>query len=150
MSKAADLRMPEIGETVRLVGRLVEIQDVTPPPPPKELDYIFLETTATVQIRANGHIISNEVTMNDLYGSAVESAINEARKFVKKLGPGVEIVVVRHDKHYRARPSGRQDFYNQGLMGFDRLGDGAKRGLPDDVNTVVWSSFTDQGAGGQT
>lgn len=142
---SSDLRIPEIGETIRLVGRLVEIQDVAPPPPPKELDYIFVETTATVQIRANGIKITDECTLNDFYGSAVDSAIKDAEKLAAQFGPGVEIVVIRNERYYRARPTGRENFYAKGTVEFERLKHGCRRDLPDDTHEVVWSSHQ-QGA----
>ena len=136
------LRLPEIGEHLRLTGTLVEIQDVTPPPPARQLDYVFEDVTARVELLANGHLIDTRGTFNDFCGSAEQSAIKEAQKVSAKYGDAVEVRVVRVSERYRARPTdhGHEDFYNKGRLKFERLPHGCGAGMPEPVETVVWSS----------
>lgn len=146
MSKK-QLRIPEVGERLRLTGTLVDIQDVTPPPPAKQLDYVFEEVTARVELAANGHVIDERGTFNDFGGCAERTAIAEAEKLAKQFGPGVEVRVVRIVERYRARPNDYdyEDLYNRGFPKFERLQHGYHAGMPEPTETIVWSSHKEGG-----
>ena len=149
MSKQEDTpRLPEVGEYVRMKGRLVEVQDVTPKPPPKEVDYIFEDTNARVELRINGKRITEYGTFNNFYGadSCVPSAIEEAKKLMANIGPSdAELVVVKITSQRRMRPRGDREhsLYAPQFIDFQTLSHGACSALPDDTEEVVWSSKKD-------
>lgn len=143
MAETEKGRMPEIGEYVRMYGTLVEVQDVTPPPPPTPvLDYIFEDTDARVELWANGRKIDDGPTMNNFYGkdTCVEAAIEEAKKLSKKYGKGVEVRVVKITSRVRMRPSRDVHFYDRTFIDFNSLDRGAHWNLPKNIEEVVWSS----------
>jgi hypothetical protein len=138
-------RLPKVGEFVRGHGVLVEIQDVTPKPPPPEIDYIFESFSARIESRVNGKVLNTHGTLNDFYGrgTCVESAIADAKKIQATYGASdVEYVVVKITSRVRQRPQDRREynFYNKQFVDFEALKWGCHRDLPDDVEEVVWSS----------
>ena len=140
------LKIPEVGEFLRGVGVLVKIEDGKPVPPPK--DYIFEDITARCEMRLNGEVIKEIETLNDHYGleTSVKTAIEEMKDYAKRRGitdkSDVEIVVVRVAEQTRMRPKNRESYYATGYMDFESLRYGSHRNLPEDVETVVWSSKT--------
>jgi hypothetical protein len=132
-------RLPTVGESIRLCGKLVEIQDVTPPVT-TVLDYVFEVTSATIFIKTNGVVIDERETYNDFCGPPEVSAIAAAKKLAAQLGGGVEIVVVRKTELVRKRPTHRESFYAKGLVEFETISYGCRRNLPDDREEQVWSS----------
>lgn len=141
------MRLPEKGEFVRHIGRLVDIEEIQPPPqPPPKRDYIFESITAVCEIRFNGETIKELQTLNDFYGleTSVKSAIEEMKEFCtkKNIGPesDIEVVVVRVAEQCRFRPSKNENFYDKQFFYFNYLDYGSRRDLPDPVKTVVWSS----------
>ena len=72
-------RMPKIGEKIRMLGELVRIDEPAPVQPPAE--YIFKVVGADLELWLNGAVLKRLISYNDFYGSAVESAIEEARKY---------------------------------------------------------------------
>lgn len=138
-------RLPQVGEYVRMIGKLVEVQDVTPPPPPKELDYIFEETHARAEARVNGKVIETFSTFNNFAGegTCVEAAIEEAKEKRQHYGPSdLEFVVVKMTSRIRKRANGHKNLYDPTFLDFDSLKNGWNRDLPDDTEEVVWSSKT--------
>jgi hypothetical protein len=138
-------RLPKVGEFVRGHGVLVEIQDVTPKPPPPEIDYIFESFSARIESRVNGKVLNTHGTLNDFYGrgTCVESAIADAKKIQARYGASdVEYVVVKITSRVRQRPQDRREynFYDKQFVDFESLKWGCRRDLPDDVEEVVWSS----------
>lgn len=135
-------RLPEVGEYVRPYGRLVEIEDSEPvPPPPK--DYIFEETSARVEGRINGKVIKTYGTFNDFYGegTCVECAIKEAKVKAEWLGPSdMVFVVVKITSRVRMRPTRHANICTREFTEFASLEFGCKRDLPDDVEEDVWFS----------
>ena len=142
MAETTEGRIPEVGEYVRMFGTLVEVQDVTPKPPPKELDYIFEDTTARVEVLANGHKIDDGPTLNNFSGkdTCVEAAIHEAKKQAKKFGTGVEVRVVKITERVRMRPLNRENLYDRKFAEFRYLEHGCRWDLPDPIEEVVWTS----------
>lgn len=139
MTEAAKPRLPVIGESIRLCGRLVEVQDVTPPVT-TVLDYVFEEVTATVCVKANGLRITEGSTFNDFDGSARDSAIVEAKRIAAAYGDGVEVVVIEKTQLVRKRPTGRENFYARQFVDFESINHGCRWNLPDDREEQVWSS----------
>lgn len=141
------LKIPEVGEFLRGVGVLVKIEDGEPvPPPPK--DYIFEDITARCEMRLNGEVIQEIETLNDHYGleTSVKTAIEEMKNYAKRRGitdkSDVEVVVVRVASQHRMMPKNRESYYASGYMDFESLRYGSCRDLPEDVETVVWTSKT--------
>lgn len=135
-------RVPEVGEYVRMIGTLVAVEEVVPPPPPKEVDYIFEDSEARVEVLANGHKIDDGPTINDFYGkgTSVETAIEEAEKLSKKYGPGVEVRVVKVTAQVRMRKDRGENFYAPQFAAFKSKSHGATHDLPEPSEEVVWSS----------
>lgn len=135
-------RVPEVGEYVRLIGTLVAIEDVTPPPPPKEMDYIFESSEARVEVLANGHKIDDGPVINDFYGkgTCVETAIDEAKGLSSRYGSGVEVRVVKVTARVRMQKAKRENIYAPQFAAFESKPHGARWDLPEPTEEVVWSS----------
>jgi len=140
-------RLPKIGEFVRHHGRLIAIETIPPPPqPPPKKDYIFEEIEAECRLRFNGEIIKEIQTLTDFYGleTGIKTAIKEMKKYVikKKIGPesDLEVVVIKVERQFRARPTNEENFYDKTFFDFDALDYGSQHNVPDPVRTVVWSS----------
>ena len=143
-----EARLPEVGEYVRMFGTLVEVQDVTPPPPPKEVDYIFEDTIARVEVLANGRTLKNGSTFNNFGGkdTCVDTAIREAKKCLDYYGDGIEVRVVKVTRRCRMRPDDHEHLSDPQFVGFAGLGFESHRDLPESIEEVVWTSK----AGGET
>lgn len=140
-------RLPIEGEFVRHVGRLIKIQEIPPEPqPPPVKDYIFEEIEARCEIRLNGETIKDIQTLNDFYGlgTGIKSAIEEMKEYAEErsIGPesDIEVVVVRVERQFRAKPTSKENFYDKNFFDFKSLEYGSSFDLPDDVETVAWSS----------
>jgi hypothetical protein len=136
-------RLPIVGEHVRGIGKLVEVQDVTRPPPPKAEDWIFSDTSAQVKCLANGIEIKEYSTFNNFYGEdrCVEHAIENAREVMKEIGPcDLEFIVVKTTALRRYRPTREVNYYARQFVDFRYLDSGSSHGLPDDVEEIVWWS----------
>lgn len=135
-------RLPEVGEHVRMVGTLVEVQNVATPAG-QVADYIFEETSARLEARVNGKGFREFSTFNDFYGdgTGVASAISEARKQIQCFGDSdIEFVVVRITSQRRKRPVKDGSGYDLQFPAFESLNHECRRGLPDDIEVDVWSS----------
>lgn len=146
MSKT-ERRLPEMGEYVRGQGTLVAVEEIVPPPPQVDRDYIFEEITAEVELRLGSEVLNHICSLWDAYGkdTSVKSAIEEGKRYAseRKIGPGseLEVVVVKTVEQVRKRPKmGQENFYNPDFFLFESLQFGSKVDLPDPVRTVVWSS----------
>ena len=145
MSKA-ERRLPEIGEYVRGQGTLVAVQDIVPPPPPVDIDYIFEEIHARVELRLGSEVLNEVCTLWDAYGkeTSVKAAIAEAKRYAseRKIGPGsdLEVVVIKRVEQVRKRPNREENFYDKTFSSFKSLEFGRLANLPDRVETVAWSS----------
>lgn len=139
-------RLPEIGEYVRMKGKLLRIEVIPPPPaPPPEVDYIFERTDARIELRVKGKVVTSFDTYNEFYGegTAVREAVKDAKGMMSEYeGTGCELVVVKITEQRRKRP-GRDSCVYTGhkFFSFDSLACGSTRGLPDNREEVVWSSF---------
>lgn len=139
------VRVPQPGEYVRMYGTLIEVQDVTPKE--RVYDYIFEEVTARVEGRINGKVIKEFTTFTDFYGkgTCVEHAIREAKEQQTWLGESsMEFVVVKIVSRQRMRPSrdDRENFYDRNFRAMKALECGRCRGMPEEVEEVVWSSLS--------
>ena len=139
-------RLPEIGEYIRGHGTLVAVQDIVPPPPPVEREYVFEEITARVELRLGNEVLSDLCGTWDFYGkgTSVKTAIEEAQKYAaeRKIGPksDLEVVVVKVIEQIRKQPiKGEENFYDNSFWSFKRL-DRYKFDLPGPVESIVWSS----------
>jgi hypothetical protein len=139
-------RLPGIGEYVRGQGTLVAVQEIYPPPPPVNKDYIFEEITAQVTLRLGIEVLNEMGSFWDFYGkeTSVEAAIEEAKRYAseRKIGPGseLEVVVIKRVEQIRKRPNREENFYDKTFSSFKSLEIGSKVNLPDPVETVAWSS----------
>ena len=110
-------RLPNIGEYVRNLGRLVAVvEDVPPPSPPPTKRYVFEVVSARVEILSmSGVKIDTRESLNDFFGegSAVTAAIKCAREHTEKLAAGFVVVVVRRIVERQAmRPTPREHEYH--------------------------------------
>lgn len=140
-----ELNLPIVGQFVKQHGKLIEIQDVTPTPVEREVDYIFEKTEAKIEGQIDGKFIKNFGTFHGMFGEtdAVANAIKECASLQKDF-PSVDFIVTRNVTRTRMRPTNRinlrENFYDKTLVDFDSLSHGSGRGLPADESTVVWSS----------
>lgn len=143
MSEATKPRLPEVGEYVRMHGKLVGIEDVTPKV--VIIDYIFEDTEATIYARVNGKVIKEYSTYNNFYGqdTCVTNAIADAQKLTKEFeGSNVELVVVKTTRQVRKRPEDGclANFYDSEFVNMHSLRSGGRWNLPDEKREEVWSS----------
>ncbi|HEY0983535.1 hypothetical protein [Schlesneria sp.] len=143
MTEKLTVRLPAVGEFVRTKGRLVNIEDVTPPPPAQVLDYIFENVETKVVAFANGKRLQEFSTFNDFYGpgTGVDNAINEAKNLTEEYGNQVEFRVYKRVYQTRMRPTGEEGFYDRQFFDFAELKSGARWELPVPVTVLVWSSL---------
>lgn len=140
------LKLPEIGEFVRNIGKLVKIEDIILPPPQPERDYIFEDIEAICEIFYKGELIKRLCTYNDFYGfgTSVETAIKEmkAYAFERQITKSseLEVRVTQVVSQTRMKPNGRENFYMKGQGDFEYKPFGSKLNLPEPVATMVWSS----------
>jgi hypothetical protein len=82
----------------------------------------------------------------DFYGyeTCMKNAVEDMLKYIteNKITPSseVEVRITRIASRHRARPIWRENFYAEGYTEFQALNYGSKRDIPDDQETVVWSS----------
>lgn len=142
-----ETRLPSIGEFIRGRGTLVAIQEKEPPPVPLPTkDYIFEEITAQYEVRLGDEVLKTSSMYNDFYGkgTSVESTISEAKEYAaeRNIGPSseIEVVVIKTVSQVRTIPAQTKSYYDKQFPEFSALSWGCKYDLPDDVETVVWSS----------
>lgn len=140
-------RIPTVGEYVRQVGTLIEIQEIVPDPaPPPPVDYIFEETYARIKLMLGGETIKDIEELNEFYGkgTATREALKEAKEYCASRSitskSELEVVVIEVITQYRARPTNIENFYDKRFVDFARLPFGTHRDLPDPIEKVVWSS----------
>lgn len=135
------LRIPEVGEYVRTLGRLVKVEEI---PQPTLVDYIFEEVSATVRSLAGGRPLNEHGSFNEYYGegTAVEAAIKEARRLHSHYGRSLTFIVERRTEQTRKRlpeyPS--ECIRAKGIANFVSTDWASQRDLPDPVVEIVWSS----------
>lgn len=149
MAEPENPRLPVIGEFVRGCGELVSVEVIPPPPaPPPETDYIFKEISARaeVRLRKSGRVLDVLETHNDHYGKAtsVESIIELAQKYARaneiSAESDIEVVAIRIETHFRARPLNKEGFYARDFFAFRPLDRGSSWNVPPATEEVVWSS----------
>lgn len=156
MAAAADLRKRlapptvdtahgfEVGQYVKRIGKIIRIDDVTPTPPPKVLEFVFEERHARIELRRKDKVLQDMGTYSDFYGEgtgeqeAIEHAAETAQEMEITKDSEVEMVVVRLVSQCRYKHLRRVRFSHE--PPFDRLDVGCARDLADDVVTDVWSS----------
>jgi hypothetical protein len=145
-------RKPIVGEFVRGIGTLVEIQEVPPPPPPPpRIDYVFETRCARTELRVKGRLIKELQTLNDHYGlgTGLETSIEEAKAKIADYGAtpdsDIELVVIEVRERYRKRLGDNRDpnFYDRSFVRLEDLAGGiweSRKDLPEPVETLVWTS----------
>ena len=143
MTTSQPVRLPKEGEYVRMYGRLIAIEDVTP----KDiiLDYIFETTEARIEGWINGKLVKNFGVFNNFYGegTCVDHAVKHARELMKEYGESnLEFVVIEITKRVRMRPdpSERANLYAKEFRAMHSLQCGSRWNLPDEKEEVVWRS----------
>lgn len=139
--KESQPRIPDTDEYVRTLGRLVEIEDVTPVQR-TVLDYVFEETSARIDGRINGKTVKTYGEFNDFYGegTCIDNAKQEAKVQAEWLGPcNMVFVVVKITARERMRPTRNQNLYAPAFVNFQALDYGCKANLPEDKEEDVWS-----------
>lgn len=133
-------RIPEVGEFVRGLGKLVAIQEFPPVAPPS--DYIFEETECRIESYANGKFIQAFGTFHEHFGegTAFSNAMADCKKLQKQYGPGIEFRIVKKTWQTRERTTHVPNYYQNDVMNFAKLEYGSGRDLPQDREEVVWSS----------
>ena len=140
------LRIPQVGEYERNIGKLIAVETVKPPPPETFQEYIFETIESRCELRFNGEVIKTLQTLNDFYGIGTGeiTAIEEMKQYAINKNitdkSELEVVVVRVISQTRLRPVNRENLAAKGYTDFEYLPYGCKRGLPDDIETVAWSS----------
>ena len=125
---------------------MLSIETINPSPPPPDKDYIFERVEANCELRFKGEVLKEMAGFNDFYGegSAVKTAIEEMKAYAKKRGidsdSELEVVVVKVTSQFRAKPTDGENFYAKEFFNFRSLDIYTHRGLPEPVETVVWSS----------
>ena len=138
-------RMPKIGEKIRMLGELVRIDEPAPVQPPTE--YIFKVVGADLELWLNGIPIKSLTSYNDFYGSAVETAIEEAKKYCERqkitAESDLEVVVFETTGHIRSYPDpGNAFIYDKEFVRFT----GANKyrpnrePVPSSTKRRAWSS----------
>jgi len=132
-------RIPAIGEVVSDYGKLVAIEDVTPPPK-KVYDYIFEESEYVVSIETPRGI---EVRKGVTY-TAKDVAINVAKTQAGVLAPNVAVVTEKRVQR-RYQPTAATNYRTPEFKAFAPLPYGSRAGLPDDVEVEIWRSDAPEG-----
>jgi len=139
-------KIPQIGEYLRNIGKLVAIEEVVPPPPKIETDYIFEEVEARCELKLNGEVLKHISTLNDFYGleTSVETAIKEMKEYAENRNinkdSDVEVVVIKRVYQIRKRALNRENFWSDEYVDFEAIEHRADRDLPEPIETIVWSS----------
>lgn len=143
-------KLPEAGEYVPGLGRVISVEDIQPPPPPPVREWVVEVVTAEVEVRLNGKPLRHVgpgsfCDANFGEGSCIETAIREARKYCERehiAGDGrLEVVVVKVIEYRRmvADASGEADYY-----GYRRLNPKSRvfgsGDVPETLRAEVWSS----------
>jgi hypothetical protein len=130
----------QLGDYVPQIGNLVRIDDVTPPAPAKLLDYVF------EVVNYQGHVHFSGGRLSDLSGwtqSGKENALGDCRAFCARhkinRNSELEVVCIEKKSYVRMRPTKVRDYGPQ----FDALDFGSKRDVPEETETVIWSSKKD-------
>ena len=136
-------RLPVVGEYVRKFGRVVDIVDLTPPPPNKVVNWIFEYVEADVVVQSkSGVVLVNHSSFCDYYGegTAVKEAIESAKCCVVHYGEGVVVVVIKTTKQRQMIPTNEKSFCNSDFFEFGAVNAWCRVDLPDPVEEVVWRS----------
>jgi len=143
-----ELKIPKVGEYVRNMGRLIKIEDIVPPPPPIDKDYIFEDIEAKCELIYKGTFIKSLGTSSDFYGigTSVETAIKEMKEYAIEMqitqDSDLEVRITKVVSQVRRQPIDRENFYAKGYKDFETKKWGSKLNLPEPVETIVWSSKT--------
>lgn len=137
-------RLPEVGEFVKGVGRLVGVEIIPPPPqPPPTTAFIFEEYGARVDLGRNGKKLDTLIGLD--YSGSPDGAVAEARAFASRwcrdndVTATSEVVVIVPAPRRFAEVHGRENFYAREFSAFEALARSTS-GLPDPVETAVWTS----------
>lgn len=137
-------RLPRIGEYVRTIGKLIAVENVTPPVV-EVIDYIFERIEARVECRVNGNTFKHYGTFNEFYGpgTAVSAAIEEAKMLAKKHGKSdLEFVAIKVTSQSRMRPESNKSrtmTFDDKFRYLSRLERYDQWGLPEAVEELVFS-----------
>lgn len=143
-------RMPEVGEYVRGLGRLVSLEDVTPEIKPMT-GYIFEDLSATVEMWMNGKKLKECVTFNDIYGfeSCIKAALEEVSDLKEQYGDGMEFKIIKHTDYGCMMPWHEgSNFYDSDFKQFKEMGafhNGSiynRLKVPQSKHEEHWSSKT--------
>ena len=134
--------LPQVGDRLRITGKVIAIETYQAPPPPPVVEYVFEVKTWRIESRINGRLVNEICTMNDWYGAeSLDAAIHEAKKEDAKYGAGLEIVVV--EQTHCARRTAiehMQDLYNPPFCKFTDTYDRRSEDIPKSTEKEVWSS----------
>lgn len=135
------LRVPEVGEFVRYVGTLVEVQEETPPPPPPVKSYVFEKLEYLIEIRAAGKLLADGPSF--VVGTELPRAIEEATRIAKGYDFEVDVVVLERVSRVRMTPNmNMENIYHRNTTCFT-FESNPHRGMPADKIRDVWSSKKD-------
>ena len=140
------LKIPEVGEYVRNVGRLVAIEIIQPPPPPSYKDFIFEDIETHCELRLNGEIIQHLSSLNDFYGlgEGIKQGIREMKRYCSRRNitdkSELEVVVIKFTSQRRMKPTNKENYSAEGYTDFECKTYGWKYNLPEDTTEIVWSS----------
>lgn len=136
--------IPPMNEWVRGCGKLVAIENVTPPVI-EIIDYIFEAVTARVEVRVNGRVIQKFSTFNDFGGeeTSIQLAIDEAKLQAERHGKSdLMFFVVKITSQIRMRPTPDENTHNPYSPRYCHMAPLERWwqwGLPDRVEEDVFS-----------
>jgi len=133
-------RIPAIGEVVYDHGKLVAIEDVTPPPK-KVYDYIFEDSLYIVSLKTP---LGADLDHRGGEYVGKELAIEIAQRLATALAPNVAVVTERRVQR-RHRPTDAKNYSTPEFLAFAPLPYGCCAGLPDDVEVEIWRSDAPEG-----
>lgn len=148
-------KLPQAGEYVPGLGRVVTVEDVQPPPPPPVREWVVEEVTAEVELRLNGKPIRDaslgsycdaNYGRESCIGAATRVAADYCERERIAASSQLEVVVVRCIDYVRmvADPALDYDHYGYRRLTYARQ---SRRDVPEARREVVWSSRGEVAAG---
>lgn len=122
------------------IGKIVRIDDVTPPAPPRQIDYIFEVTGYEARVMLGDHQLEH---LSGWTEGGKPNAFESAQRFCDKHhvthDSQIDVRVVEKKSYARYRPTKARDYGPK----FDALSFGSCWDVPPSTETIIWSSKKD-------
>jgi hypothetical protein len=133
-----ELKIPQVGEYLRDVGKLIKVEEIVPTQPQK--DYIFEDIEYKCDLYLDDELLKSLTT----YGNFRQHAIDDMSKYCadRKINKNdrLEMRITEVKTQVRRQFTSKESFYNEGYPEFVRKDIGCYLNLPEPVETIVWSS----------